>query len=309
MASGSYIRKATTQLPTEVQSRIPARATRKLQEQTGGEQNSTTDFSVQEFRSVPKLPRILPTEEFTFSTVSGRVVEQFRPSPLTRHRSWLTPWVACTCLAILFIIVLLSAAMWQRPSVSSMTLPGGQAYDVQVGGQDAKSWQKDQPQPAPKPVPAPSGSYSVLGQPTLSVDFMNQVLQTYHSPAAGKAQTLFDLGTKYGIDPAFALAFFMHESSFGTQGEATESLSLGNLRCIPNFRCLHNFAQFDTWEDGFKAWFELIRNLYVAKWNLTTVDKIIPVYAPAADNNDEAAYINALKHALDTWRAGEVIVR
>ena len=113
---------------------------------------------------------------------------------------------------------------------------------------------------------------------------------------------------KYGIDPAFALAFFMHESTFGTKGEASGSLSLGNIRCIPNFRCRDNFAWFDTWEDGFQEWYKLMRNLYVAQWGLTTVDQIIPTYAPAADHNDESAYINSLKHSLDTWHAGQILV-
>ena len=100
----------------------------------------------------------------------------------------------------------------------------------------------------------------------------------------------------------------MHESTFGTKGEARSRLSLGNLRCIPHYRCQDDYAWFDTWEDGFKAWYELIRNLYVAQWGLTTVDQIIPKYAPAADNNDEQAYINSLKHSLDTWHAGAPIV-
>src|SRR5579859_6395386 len=68
-------------------------------------------------------------------------------------------------------------------------------------------------------------SYSVVGPPTVSAAFINRVLAAYHSPAAGKGQALYDLGVKYGIDPAFALAFFMHESSFGTSGEAAKSLS------------------------------------------------------------------------------------
>ncbi len=112
------------------------------------------------------------------------------------------------------------------------------------------------------------------------------------------------MGVKYGIDPAFALAFFMHESSFGTQGEAQASLSLGNLRCIPNFKCQDGYAWFTTWDDGFQAWYELIRNLYVSQWGLTTVNQIIPKYAPTADNNDEAAYIASVEHAISTWRAG-----
>ncbi|HYX48201.1 MAG TPA: hypothetical protein VE843_00530, partial [Ktedonobacteraceae bacterium] len=112
----------------------------------------------------------------------------------------------------------------------------------------------------------------------------------------------------YGIDPAFALAFFMHESTFGNAGEARLSLSLGNLRCIPNFKCQDGYAWFNTWEDGFEAWYKLIRNLYVAIWGLTTVDQIIPRYAPTSDNNNEAAYIAALKRAIDTWHAGQIYV-
>ncbi len=154
----------------------------------------------------------------------------------------------------------------------------------------------------------PTGSYSVLGKPTISAAFINRVLASYNSPAAGKGQALYDLGIKYSIDPAFALAFFMHESSFGTQGVARFSLSLGNLRCISNFKCLDGYAWFPTWESGFEAWYNLIRTLYVSEWNLTTVSQIIPKYAPAADNNDEAAYIASVEHSIATWRTGTVMV-
>jgi hypothetical protein len=222
-----------------------------------------------------------------------------------RHNDrWLKPWLICMVLVICFMGVLLSAGIVQRSvSISISTI--GQVYSMQVGGNQADTWQHD-PQAN---IPSQAGPYSVMGNPSIPVDFINQVLSTYHSPAAGKGQTLYDLGKQYGIDPAFALAFFMHESSFGTKGEATKSRSLGNLRCIPNFRCEDNFAQFDSWEDGFKAWFQLIRNLYVAKWGLTTVDQIIPRYAPSADNNNEQGYIAALKHAIDTWHAGQIVVR
>ena len=73
--------------------------------------------------------------------------------------------------------------------------------------------------------------YSVLGPPTVSAAFMNQVLAAAHSPAAGKGQALYSDGVRYGIDPVFALAFFLHESSFGTTGVARFSLSLGNFKC------------------------------------------------------------------------------
>jgi len=169
-----------------------------------------------------------------------------------------------------------------------------------------------------KPTRA-SGLYSVIGRPSLSAPFMNRVLAAYHSPAAGKGVALSVLGVKYGIDPAFALAFFLHESTMGTRGEASTTLSLGNLRCIPDAACVNTlgqqcqanqscYAAFPTWEAGFEAWYKLIRNLYVRAWGLTTVDTIIPRYAPTADHNDEAVYIASLKRELDAWREGQAIV-
>ena len=151
-----------------------------------------------------------------------------------------------------------------------------------------------------------TSSYSVLGAPTVSVPLINRVLAFYHSPAAGKGQALFDDGVKYGVDPVFALAFFMHESSFGTTGVAQFTLSLGNLRCISAYSCYNGFSSFPTWEAGFDAWYSLIRVVYVDTWHLSTVEQIIPTYAPASDHNDVAGYISALESAVDTWRAGQI---
>ncbi|MEO8954679.1 MAG: hypothetical protein ABI396_14000 [Ktedonobacteraceae bacterium] len=153
-----------------------------------------------------------------------------------------------------------------------------------------------------------ASSYSVLGPPTVSAAFINQVLASNHSPAAGKGQALFDDGVNYGIDPVFALAFFMHESSFGTTGIAQYTLSLGNERCIAGFPCYNGFTVFPTWEAGFIGWYSLIRNLYVGTWHLSTVEEIIPTYAPSSDHNNVAGYINAVDNAVDTWRSGQISV-
>ena len=151
-----------------------------------------------------------------------------------------------------------------------------------------------------------SSSYSVLGSPTVSAEFINRVLAANHSPAAGKGQALFDYGVQYGVDPVYALAFFMHESSFGTTGIAQYTRSLGNLRCIPIYSCYNGFSSFPTWEAGFEAWYQLIRNVYVGTWHLVTVEQIVPTYAPSSDHNNVGAYINAVERAVDSWRAGQV---
>lgn len=159
-----------------------------------------------------------------------------------------------------------------------------------------------------KPFVPPPSKYSVVGKPSIKVDFINQVLDQYASPARGKGQSLYDYGVKYHIDPAYALAFFMHESTFGTKGIATKTLSLGNIRATEGKPAYHGFRKYRSWEEGFEDWYRLIANTYVQKWRLYTVDQIIPVYAPAADNNNEAAYIKAVKDAVNAWRNGTVKV-
>lgn len=339
MASGSYARKSLPQEPIELEKRIPARATRELPPLTQELEDEDEEFSTGRSLTRPIQPqtrttRVIPTtqsippvnkttlpartrrtgtnEYVAPPPLPRRIVNEYappQPSPLQRHQFWMRPWVICVFCVVASLLVLISAGMFQRSDEERLlNYGGGKTYDIQVGGKLASSWQADGPLPPRVPIKPQSGPYAVLGKPTVSADFINHVLSAYHSPAAGKGQALYDLGVKYGIDPAFALAFFMHESTFGTKGEATGSLSLGNIRCIPNFRCRDNFAWFDTWEDGFQEWYKLMRNLYVAQWGLTTVDQIIPTYAPAADHNDESAYINSLKHSLDTWHAGQILV-
>jgi len=234
-------------------------------------------------------------------------------SPLKRHEHWLRPWIVCTFFAVAALLVLTMAGIYQRNDSINLSYSGeGQSYSIQVGGKDAGKWATPQAAPIKRPIIAATGPYAVMGKPTISAAFINQVLAAYNSPAAGKGQALYDMGVKYQIDPAFALAFFLHESSMGTKGEAQTTLSLGNLRCYTGVTCVDQdrggYAQYVTWEDGFQAWYELIHNYYIATRGLVTVDQIIPVYAPTADNNNETAYINSLKHTIDTWHAGQIFV-
>lgn len=153
-----------------------------------------------------------------------------------------------------------------------------------------------------------AGGYTVVGSPTVNADFIDHVLAHYHSPATGKGKVLYDDGVKYDIDPAFALAFFMQESTFGTQGIAKVTHSLGNIRATEGHPSYGGYRLYHSWEEGIDDWYQLIANLYVGQWGLSTVDQIIPVYAPNSDNNDESAYIQNVKNAVDTWRTGTVEV-
>ncbi len=310
MASGSYADKSVTRELSQNTTPIPLRATRQLPA-------LVTEDDIQESSSLALKPSSQVVQQSAYSepkTISleprRRIVDEYAPPaplPLERHRFWLNPLVICLVCVVVGLGVLLSAGIFQHagdPQLVNFT--GGKVYSVQVGGSLANTWQANGPLQPKVPIIPSSGPYSVLGQPTLTADFINRVLANYNSPAAGKGQALYNLGIQYGIDPAFALAFFFHESAFGTQGEARVSLSLGNLRCIPNFKCQDGYAWFPSWESGFQAWYSLIRNLYVAQWGLTTVSQIIPRYAPPSDNNNDSAYIGSVEHSIDVWHAGQL---
>jgi hypothetical protein len=169
---------------------------------------------------------------------------------------------------------------------------------------------------APMGVPSDDASYTVTGAPTITPDFIDRVLSAYGSPAAGSGQALYDLGVQYGIDPVYALAFFLHEDSFGETGIGAANHSLGNIRCSNGYTCQSGFRYYATWADGYQDWYNLIFNGYV-KGEITdsivghpcaTVDEMVPVYAPSSDHNNVSAYIAAIERAVATWRNGQVWV-
>ena len=158
-------------------------------------------------------------------------------------------------------------------------------------------------------VAASEAGLAVMGPPTITVAQIEQVLASYNSPAVGHGQEIYDLGLKYGINPAISLAFFIHESGAGSnpswagwKADGTTTNNIGNIICTPGYRCHGRFRDYATWGEGIEDWYKLIRELYVGEWQRTTVEQIIPKYAPAADNNDEGAYINTVKRLVDEWQ-------
>lgn len=303
MARGSsYGGKPPVSSP-DATTRIPRRATRSFQaapvQENDAELPTTRASKTGRALSPPRTPVVPATVEV---------------HPLARHRSWLGWWVLAFVGVIVGALVLASAGIFLRPPTSQVIPYDGRSYPaiaVQLGGnlQTYDTWEHPNgPIPLQTTIPTHPGPYSVLGKPTITADFINRVLASYHSPTAGMGQSLYDLGVKYGIDPVYALAFFMHESLFGTTGEARVTFSLGNERCIPDRSCIDQdrggYARMNSWQDGFEQWYKLIRNLYVAQWGRVTIDQIIPKYAPNSDGNDEAEYIASLKHEIDTWHAG-----
>jgi hypothetical protein len=162
----------------------------------------------------------------------------------------------------------------------------------------------------------PDYDYPVTGTPTISAAFMNRVLAAYGSPAAGTGQALYDLGVASGIDPVYALAFFLHEDSFGKTGIGAANHSLGNIRCSAGYPCQDGFRSYASWADGYRDWYALILDGYVrgqvtgsiVGHDCTTIGQIVPVYAPSRDRNNVVVYIAAVERAVDTWRCGRIWV-
>jgi hypothetical protein len=155
---------------------------------------------------------------------------------------------------------------------------------------------------AVQPAPVQADRYSLIAPPSLSVAQIESVLARYGSPAVGQGQVLYELGVKYGIDPAYALAFFVHESGCGTKGVARFTHSLGNIRWSSGFENYEGYRMYGSWQEGMEDWYKLITDLYINGWGLKTVDAIVPVYAPAADSNNPPVYIASVKSMVDSWR-------
>lgn len=145
------------------------------------------------------------------------------------------------------------------------------------------------------------GKDDVRGAPTITEQKIDSILCDNNSPACGYASRFYDDGIASGINPAYALAFFHHESGYGRFGAAYGNNSIGNERCIPDRPCVGGFARFNDWGDGIDHWYSLIANLYVKQWGRTTVPAILEKYAPSSDGNNTAAYVQAVESDVAAW--------
>jgi len=156
--------------------------------------------------------------------------------------------------------------------------------------------------------------YVVTGPPSITVERIRAILcawgkaDTPHvSPACGSEQDLYDLGQAYHIDPAYALAWFLKESTLGRYGIARTNLGIGNIRCTDDYLqvsghfCLYGFRAYHTYRAGYEEWYQLIR-FYIDSWHLATVAAIVERYAPRSEN-DTDGYTLFVERCVDTWRA------
>src|SRR3954453_9796845 len=155
----------------------------------------------------------------------------------------------------------------------------------------------------------PAGTTPVAGPPSISGATVAQVLSAFHSPLAEIAADIYRLGQEAHIDPAFALAIWRKESQFGTTGAAVSTHNMGNLVCDaaahpPAVACSGRWAVYPSWLDAVRDWYAYMNRHYVAH-GLTTVEAILPVYAPPSEN-DTAGYIDQVQTWMREWGSGTV---
>ena len=138
------------------------------------------------------------------------------------------------------------------------------------------------------------------------------VLKAAGSPALSSAHAVYQYCVKRRVSPAFLLALFRHESTFGTKGTATVTHSWGNTRLpahggvgvvrmtTPTEARSGSFPVFRDWIDGGIATVARLVE-YPAYQGKTTVQEIVPTWAPSSDGNNPAGYVAAVLASMDTW--------
>ena len=156
-----------------------------------------------------------------------------------------------------------------------------------------------------------AGDHDLRGAPTISAAHIDQILASYNSPATGSGDAWVAMGEKYGIDPAYAVAFFIHESSAGTnpgwagiKSDGSTTHNIGNIICAGYSACYGRFRDYPSWEAGIDDWYKLISVEYINGRGTTTVADILPIYAPASENDTEG-YIHIVEQMVDGWRSGK----
>lgn len=190
-----------------------------------------------------------------------------------------------------------------KPSAAPAASPATSAAPPASPVPSASPASNKQDGPLPSGATAPVGeTWDVRHSPSVDAATIRSILQQYNSPAVGAADAMYTLGMEYGIDPAFCLAFFINESTAGTAGVARTTKSVGNIRTTAGYADYQGYRKYESWEQGIEDWYRLIRDLYIADWGLTTVDQIIPVYAPTSDGNSPNHYIATVKKLVTSWR-------
>ncbi|MDZ4719154.1 MAG: glucosaminidase domain-containing protein [Roseiflexaceae bacterium] len=271
-----------------------------------------------------RLRRILPNavaEQQRAIAAEERAPQAVRRAISVPYEEWL-PYpmpvigpqqalILCSVLCVVLIWGLFYTPLGKPIGAYTGPLTLSEWVDQTIGIAPTKAQITKQPgNPRMQPMLAPIGETSIVRPPSMTADQIDAVLSSYGSPAAGNGQDFYNLGVEYGIDPAYALAFFIHESSAGTnsgwaglKSDGSTTHNIGNIICAGYPTCYNRFRDYPSWSVGIDDWYKLIATEYVNGRSAFTVEQIIPVYAPAFENN-VPGYIQAVNALVDGWRQG-----
>lgn len=152
--------------------------------------------------------------------------------------------------------------------------------------------------------------------PRITKDRFVQILRDANSPATPEAAAAYDVIVQTGVDPAFMLAIFHHESNYGHLGIC----AVYNTKSPGNTRSTRTgvgtviqtekgpFVRYPSWVEGFRdAAFRLVDPSFVyVQEGRTTIRRIIERWAPAEDNNNPNNYTNAVIRDMTAWEVPPV---
>ncbi|HET7713855.1 MAG TPA: hypothetical protein VFK94_06470 [Patescibacteria group bacterium] len=142
---------------------------------------------------------------------------------------------------------------------------------------------------------------NIYGEPSCTYNAFVEHLR--HSPAFSEAHTIWAALFERRVDPAVALGFFHHESNCGNAGRAVQTKSWGNIRWRAVYsnlnypvRDIDGFAAYPSYTLGAIHFADhlLGRDFTNSYTGLTTVEQVVPIWAPSADGNSPPDYINAV---------------
>lgn len=158
--------------------------------------------------------------------------------------------------------------------------------------------------PSPTPRPRPPAPDVIARSPSISVVEIQRVLARVGSPILPYAGDVYAYGIQYGIDPVFALGFWMKESQEASDGSVAATYhNPGYTEGLATDPRCGRWACWPTWPQGIAGWFHYMRVFFVNERGIKTVEGILPIYAPSSDGNNTSGYITFVLHWASVWRA------
>lgn len=152
-----------------------------------------------------------------------------------------------------------------------------------------------------------SDGWSLNGGPSLTAGQVDAILESFNSPAKGTGRYFYEHSKRTGIDNAFVLAMFGLESTYGTnerwvgkKGNGT-SHNVGNIRCHSNLPCYNGFVDYENWNEGIGASFDLLVSYREVRGHQDIFEALL-VWAPPSEN-DVDLYRDYVTRMVTSWRS------